>query len=83
MRFGGNASIMYLITWLKAQSKGFAMLRNDSPEVAFLHKIGHAKSVSFQFELVIWWRETGITSKYLEITSSFFGYNKYFNLFKE
>ena len=53
MRFGGNASIMYLITWLKAQSKGFAILRNDSPEVAFLHKIGHAKSVSFQFELVI------------------------------
>ena len=36
MRFGRNASIMYLITWLKAQSKGFAMLRNDSPKVAFL-----------------------------------------------
>ena len=36
MRFGRNASIMYLITWLKAQSKGFAMFRNDSPKVAFL-----------------------------------------------
>ena len=53
MRFGRNVSIMYLITWLKAQSKGFAMLRNDSPEVAFLHEIGRAKSVNFQFELVI------------------------------
>ena len=28
-------------------------------------------------------RETGITSKYLEITSSYFGYNKYYNLFEE
>ena len=53
MRFGRNVSIMYLITWLKAQSKGFAMLRNDSPEVAFLHEIGRTKSVNFQFELVI------------------------------
>ena len=52
MRFGRNASIMYLITWLKAQSKGFAMLRNV-PKLLFLLKIGHAKSVSFQFELVI------------------------------
>ena len=52
MRFGRNASIMYLITWLKAQSKGFAMLRNV-PKLPFLHKLGHAKSVSFQFELVI------------------------------
>ena len=52
MRFGRNASIMYLITWLKAHSKGFAMLRNV-PKLPFLHKIGHAKSVSFQFELVI------------------------------
>ena len=35
MRFGRNASIMYLITWLKAQSKGFAMLRNV-PKLLFL-----------------------------------------------
>ena len=35
MRFGGNVSIMYLITWLKAQSKGFAMLRNV-PQLLFL-----------------------------------------------
>ena len=41
------------------------------------------KIVTFRLVSAISRSETGITSKYLEITSSSFGYNKYYNLFEE
>lgn len=46
-------------------------------------KIGHAKSVRFRFESAVGRSDTGITSRYLEITLSSFSNNKYLNLFEE
>ena len=77
MRFGRNASIMYLITWLKAQSKGFAMLRNDSPKVAFL-----AQDWALSLSWLIDEERLELLGDTLRSPRSF-SYNKYFNLFKE
>ena len=52
-----------------ARSKGFATLRNVS-KLTFFDKIGHAKSVGFEFNSAIWRSKSRISSRYLEITSS-------------
>ena len=50
-----------------ARSKGFATLRNVS-KLPFFDKIGQAKSVGFRLYSAIWWSESRISSRYLEIT---------------
>ena len=44
--------------------------RSGMSQICFYgDKIGHAESVGFRFYLAIWWSESQISSRYLEITS--------------
>ena len=59
--------------YFEAWSKGFATLRNVS-KLPFFDKVGHARSVGFLFYWAIWRNESRISSRYLEITSTFTGF---------